>query len=80
MYTDAMKMAFHSVIPPKGFRGIELIDNEFFISIRLDEKDFAILSDSQKREAIEYVYRVKNALEDTGATVLVVRKALGAKE
>ena len=75
-YTDAMRRAFHSVLPPKGFAGIELIDNEHFLSIRLEEKSFARLSDAEKREAIEYVFRVKMALEDNGATVLVVRKAL----
>jgi hypothetical protein len=78
-YTDAMRVAFHSVRAPHGFRGIEVVDNEYFVSLRLDEKDFASLSDDQKREAIEYVYKVKAALEDNGATVLVVRKALGDK-
>lgn len=76
MYTDQMRRAFHSVIPPKGFAGVELIDDEFFITIRLDEKNFFHLSDSEKREAIEYVFKVKRALEDNGATVLVVRKAV----
>jgi len=79
MYTDAMRRAFHSVTPPKGFSGVELLENENFLTIRLDEKDFARLLDSEKREAIEYVFRVKAALEDNGATVLVVRKALGEK-
>lgn len=80
MYTDAMKIAFRSVRPPAGFRGIDVLDNEYFVSLRLDERDFATLSDAQKREAIEYVYRVKAALEDNGAVVLVVRRALGDKK
>jgi hypothetical protein len=79
-YTDAMKRAFHSITPPKGFSGVELIDNEHFISIRLNEKSFSVLTEEDKRKAIEYVFRVKDALEDNGATVLVVRKALGGKE
>ena len=79
-YTDAMKRAFHSITPPKGFSGVELIDNEHFISIRLNEKSFSTLAEEDKRRAIEYVFRVKDALEDNGATVLVVRKALGGKE
>lgn len=78
-YTDEMRRAFHSVLPPKGFAGVELIDNEHFISLRLDEKDFATLPEEDKRRAIEYVFRVKSALEDNGAVVLVVRKALGGK-
>lgn len=76
-YTDAMRRAFHSVTPPKGFVGVELVDNEHFISIRLDEKNFASLVEEDKRRAIEYVFRVKDALENNGAVVLVVRKALG---
>jgi hypothetical protein len=80
VYTDAMKRAFHSVTPPKGFSGIELVDNQHFISLRLDEKTFAVLTDDDKRRAIEYVFRVKAALEDNGAVVLVVRKSLGGKE
>lgn len=79
-YTDAMRRAFHSITPPKGFAGVELVDNEHFISIRLDEKNFASLPEEDKRRAIEYVFRVKGALEDNGAVVLVVRKALGGKE
>ena len=76
-YTDAMRRAFHSVTPPKGFVGVELVDNEHFISIRLDEKNFASLVEEDKRRAIEYVFRVKDALENNGAVVPVVRKALG---
>lgn len=76
-YTDAMRMAFHSIRAPEGFKGVELIDNDTFISIRLNEKNFASLTDEKKREAIQYVFRVKAALEDNGAVVLVVRKALG---
>jgi hypothetical protein len=71
-----MRRAFHQVQPPKGFAGVELIDNENFISIRLDEKNFASLLDEDKRAALEYVIKLKKALEENGAVVLVVRKAL----
>jgi hypothetical protein len=71
-----MRRAFHQVQPPKGFAGVELIDNEFFLSLRLDEKNFATLSDEDKRAALEYVIKLKKALEENGAVVLVVRKAL----
>lgn len=77
VYTEAMRKAFHSVRPPAKFAGVELIDNDNFISIRLDEKDFARLSHDEKIDAIQYVFKVKSALEDNGAVVLVVRKALG---
>jgi hypothetical protein len=77
LYTDAMKRAFHSITPPAGFKGVQLLENENFITIKLDEKLFANLDEFAKREAIQYVFLVKKALEDNGAVVLVVRKALG---
>jgi hypothetical protein len=36
MYTNDMRRALHSIIPPKGF-GVEVIDNEHFLTIKLDE-------------------------------------------
>jgi hypothetical protein len=75
-YTDAMKRAFHNIVPPKGF-SVELLDNGNFLTIRLNEKSFAKMDEFDKREAIHYVFLVKKALEDNGAVVLVVRKALG---
>ena len=78
IYTDAMKRAFHSIDPPKGF-SIELLDSDHFITVRLDERKFASMLHDEKLEAVQYVVRVKKALEDNGATVLVVRKSLGGK-
>lgn len=75
MYTDAMKMAFHSIRPPKHFR-VDLLDNDNFITIRADEKQFYRLVDEEKREAVEYIDKVKKALEANGAIVLVVRKPI----
>jgi hypothetical protein len=77
MYTDAMKMAFHSVTPPKNF-GVQVIDNDHFITIKAKEDVFMRLLDEEKRAAIEYMVRVKKALEDNGALVLLVRE--GGKE
>ena len=77
MYTDAMKMAFHSITPPKNF-GVQLVDNEHFITIKAKEDIFMRLLYEEKRLAIEYMIRVKKALEDNGAIVLLVRE--GGKE
>ena len=77
MYTEAMKMAFHSVTPPKGF-GVQLIDNDNFLTIKAKEDVFMRLTDEDKRKAVEYMVRVKKALEDNGAMVLLVRE--GGKE
>jgi hypothetical protein len=73
MYTDAMRRAFHSVTPPKNF-GVQLIDNEHFVTVKASEKQFMILLDEDKRQAVEYMIRVKKALEDNGAIVLLVRE------
>jgi len=72
MYTDAMKRAVRSIIPPKGF-GVDIIDNEHFITVRADEASFMKLFDRDKRLAVEYMVRVKKALEENGAIVMLVR-------
>jgi len=75
MYTEAMRKAFHSIRAPENFT-VEILDNNQFLTVRLNEKQFFRLLDSEKREAVEYVMKVKKALEDNGAVVLVVRKAV----
>jgi hypothetical protein len=75
MYTDKMRMAFHSITPPQNF-GVSLIDNETFITIKLDEKSFIRMTHDEKLEAIKYVSMVKKALEMEGAIVLVTREPL----
>lgn len=78
MYTDEMKRAFKSIHCPKNF-SIQIIDNDHFLTVRAKEKDFMSLeTEENKREAIEYMIRVKKALEDNGAIVLLVRE--GGKE
>ena len=39
MYTDQMKMAFRSILPPKNFN-VEIVDNEHFLVVRADEVAF----------------------------------------
>jgi hypothetical protein len=79
MYTDNMKRAFRSLdhFCPKGFN-LQLIDNDSFITVKASEKSFMSLLDEDKRRAVEYMVRVKKALEDNGAIVLLVRE--GGKE
>jgi hypothetical protein len=78
MYTDAMKRAFHSITPPKNF-GVQIVDHDNFITIKAKEEIFMKLLDEDKRSAIEYMVRVKKALEDNGAIVLLVREG-GAEQ
>jgi len=75
MYTDAMKKAFHSVQAPKGF-SVQLIDNDHFLTIKLDERHFSGLLHDEKIAALQYVLQLKNALEMEGAIILVTREAL----
>lgn len=75
MYTDSMRRAFHSIVAPKGF-GVKIIDNEHFITIKLNEYDFMPMSHDEKIKALQYVVQLKNALEMEGAIVLVSREAV----
>lgn len=75
MYTDKMRMAFHSINPPKNF-AVNLIDNDSFLTIKLDERSFIRMTHDEKLEAVKYVAMVKKALEMEGAIVLVTREPL----
>jgi hypothetical protein len=78
-YTDGMRTAVHSLahFAPKGF-GLEIRDHEHFLAVIASEKAFMSLLDEDKRRAVEYMARVKKALEDQGAIVLLERQ--GGKE
>ena len=75
MYTDAMRKAFHSLdhSRPKNFN-LTIIDNEHFLTVRASEQEFMRLLDEEKRHAVEYMVKVKKALEDNGAIVWLVRE------
>ena len=73
-YTEAMARAFRSLNPPPNFY-VDIVDNEHFLSVRANEKLFLRLDDYGKRRAVEYMVKVKKALEDNGAIVLLVREA-----
>jgi hypothetical protein len=75
LYTDAMRRAVHSLdgTGPKGFY-LQIIDNEHFLSVKASEKQFMQLLDEDKRRAVEYMVKVKDALEQNGAIVLLVRE------
>jgi hypothetical protein len=75
MYTDSMRKALHSIKAPKNF-GISLIDNDTFLTIKLDERSFLPMTHDEKLEAVKYVSMVKKALETEGAIVLVTREPI----
>ena len=70
-----MRRAFHSIIPPNNFK-LELIDNEHFLTIKLNELKFAKMVHDDKIQALQYVLNLKKALEMEGAIVLVTREAI----
>lgn len=72
MYTLEMMKAVRTLSPPKGFH-IDIFDHDDFLTVRADEIEFFQLADDQKRAAVEYMVRVKNALEYNGAIVLLER-------
>jgi predicted DNA-binding protein (MmcQ/YjbR family) len=75
MYTDDMARAFRSLdhYAPKGF-ALQIIDHDNFLTVRANEKQFNKLVDFDKRRAVEYMAKVKDALEQNGAIVLLVRE------
>jgi hypothetical protein len=75
MYTEQNRRAFMSVahFAPKNF-SLTVIDNDHFLTLKASEKDFMSLSVDDRMMAVEYMIRAKNALEDTGAIVLLVRE------
>lgn len=75
MYTDTMRMAVHSITPPRGF-GVEIIDNEHFLTVKLDERKFLYMGHDEKIQALQYVVKLKKALEENGAIVLVTREVV----
>lgn len=79
MYTDSMRRAVRSLsnFAPKNF-ALDIIDNDHFLTVRASEKQFLSLNGEDKRRAVEYMIRIKKALEDNGAIVLLVRQ--GGKE
>lgn len=74
MYTDQMRKAFHAIQAPKNF-SVVVIDNDHFLTIKLDESLFLWMSHDEKIQALQYVVNLKKALEMEGAIVLVTREA-----
>lgn len=72
-----MRAAFHSIRGPKNF-SLQIIDNGSFLTVKASEPEFMKLTGEDKIAAVEYMVKVKKALEDNGAIVLLVRE--GGKE
>jgi hypothetical protein len=75
MYTDSMRRAVHSIVAPKNF-GVNIIDNDHFLTIKLNEYDFISMGHDEKMQALQYLVQLKKALEMEGAIVLVTREVV----
>jgi len=65
-----------SLTPPKDF-SVEIYDNGDFLVVRAHAQQFINLYHDEKIQAAEYLIRLKKALEQEGAMVLLVRSELG---
>ena len=72
MYTLEMAKAIRSIPCPKNFH-VDIFDHEDFLTVRADEYEFVKLPHDEKLAAVEYMIRVKDALEQNGAMVLLER-------
>jgi hypothetical protein len=70
-----MKRAFRSITAPKNF-SVQIIDNDNFLSVKVDPRSLVRLDHNGKIAAVEYIVRVKKALEQNGAIVLLTREAI----
>jgi hypothetical protein len=80
LFTDKMRKAFHSIAAPKNF-GVSIAEHSndgtlLFLEVIADEQAFFMLDDYGKRQAVEYMAKVKFALESNGAVVQLTRKSM----
>lgn len=75
MYTDQMRRAFNNLAAPKGLK-VEILDNDDFLVVKVDEMSFMKLDLFHKQRSVEYLLNLKRALEDAGAFVLIVREPI----
>jgi len=54
MYTNEMRRAVHSINTPKGF-SVQILDNEHFLTVKLDERKFLHMVHDEKIAALQYV-------------------------
>ena len=75
MYTDSMSRVVHNIQAPKGF-GVNIIENEHFLTIKLNEKEFEKMFHDEKIKALQYIVNLKNALEQNFEIDLVTMEAV----
>jgi len=68
MYTSAMKKAVRSFKAPKEFM-IDILDYDTFLTIQFYESQWKHYTDAERFQCIQYLQKVKGALENLGAKV-----------
>jgi len=68
MYTDQMKRAVRTFKAPKEFK-IDILDYKDFLTIQFYESQWRHYNDSERFQCIQYLQKVKGALEKLGARV-----------
>lgn len=68
MYTALMKKAVRSFKVPKDFK-IDILDYDTFLTIQFYESQWKHYTDAERFQCIQYLQKVRNALERLGARV-----------
>jgi hypothetical protein len=68
MYTPLMKKAVRSFQAPKDFN-IDIVDYKTFLTIQFYESQWRHYTDTERFQCIQYLNKVKGALENLGAKV-----------
>jgi hypothetical protein len=68
MYTPLMKKAVHSIQAPKEFK-IDILDYNTFLTIQFYESQWRHYTETERFQCIQYLTKVKSALENLGAKV-----------
>jgi hypothetical protein len=68
MYTSLMKKAVRSFKVPKDFK-IDILDYDTFLTIQFYESQWKHYTDTERFQCIQYLNKVKGALESLGAKV-----------
>ena len=74
-YTDEMRRAFRAIPKPHESFKMEVFDNEDFLTLKIYLEPMMKMSGEERKDCVIYALTVKEALEDAGAVVLVVRDA-----
>ena len=68
MYNASMRKAFRSIPVPHELR-VDIVDYDKFLTVQFYESQWRHYTESERFKCIQYLAKVKIALESLGATV-----------